>query len=65
MRWLRPVDVAGLELDRIITIDEGEVFCYADAADKPPIGSGLNTDAEITLYNVYKIDKVCCTHLHR
>ncbi|KAG1657439.1 hypothetical protein FOA52_011719 [Chlamydomonas sp. UWO 241] len=57
VRWLRPVDVTGLALDRVITIDDGEVFCYADAPDKPPVGSGLNTDAEITLHGVYKLDK--------
>jgi hypothetical protein len=30
------------------------VYCYADG-EKPPIGQGLNTDAEITLLNVYKV----------
>ncbi len=34
---------------------EGEVYCYVDD-EKPPIGQGLNTDAEITLLNVYKLD---------
>lgn len=34
----------------------GEVFCYVDC-DKPPLGQGLNCEAEITLYNVYKVDE--------
>jgi len=56
VRWLVPVDVSSLALDRIVNIQEGEVYCYAEGA-KPPVGQGLNTDAEITLYNVYKVDK--------
>jgi len=32
----------------------GEVFCYSDT-DKPPLGQGLNCEAEITLYGVYKV----------
>ena len=32
----------------------GEVFCYTDES-KPPIGQGLNTDAEVTLYGIYKV----------
>ena len=56
VRWLRPVDVTRIDLDRIVSIEPGEVCCYMDA-EKPPVGQGLNTDAEVTLYNVYKIDK--------
>jgi hypothetical protein len=37
----------------------GEVYCYADA-EKPPVGQGLNTDAEITLLNVYKVREDRC-----
>lgn len=48
IRWLHPVDVTGLALNRIVTIGEGEVYCYADE-DKPPVGQGLNVDAEVTL----------------
>ena len=48
IRWLHPVDVTGLPLNRIVTIGEGEVYCYADE-DKPPVGQGLNVDAEVTL----------------
>mmetsp|Transcript_10635 Transcript_10635/g.29106 ORF Transcript_10635/g.29106 Transcript_10635/m.29106 type:complete len:1605 (-) Transcript_10635:206-5020(-) len=56
IRWLRPVDVVGLKLDNIVTIQQGEVFCYSDA-EKPPLGQGLNLDAEITLYGVHKTDR--------
>ena len=40
----------------IATQPAGEVFCYADG-EKPPVGQGLNCDAEITLVGVYKTDK--------
>jgi nuclear pore complex protein Nup98-Nup96 len=30
------------------------VYCYADG-EKPPLGQGLNCEAEITLLNVYKV----------
>ncbi|GAX81271.1 hypothetical protein CEUSTIGMA_g8703.t1 [Chlamydomonas eustigma] len=56
VRWLKPVDVTSLSLDRIIVIQQGEVCCYTDES-KPPVGQGLNTDAEITLYNIYKLDR--------
>lgn len=56
VRWLKPIDVTGLDLDRIISIEEGEVCCYVDE-EKPPVGQGLNTDAEITLFNIFKVDK--------
>jgi len=55
IRWLQPVDIKGLKLDGIVTIQQGEVFCYADG-EKPPVGQGLNTDAEITLCGVFKVD---------
>ncbi|KAF5830158.1 hypothetical protein DUNSADRAFT_14956 [Dunaliella salina] len=56
IRWLRPVDVVGLKLDDIVTIQQGEVFCYSDV-EKPPLGQGLNLEAEITLYGVHKVDR--------
>ncbi|GFH27411.1 peptidase S59 domain-containing protein, partial [Haematococcus lacustris] len=34
----------------------GEVFCYSDS-DKPAVGQGLNCEAEVTLLNVYKMDR--------
>lgn len=37
IRWLQPVDVTGLSLEDVVTIQEGEVFCYANGR-KPPVG---------------------------
>lgn len=56
VRWLVPVDITRLRLDEIVQINQGEVSVYGGGS-KPPMGVGLNVDAEITLYNVYKKDK--------
>ncbi|CAF0854956.1 unnamed protein product [Rotaria sp. Silwood1] len=51
------VNVAGLDLDRIIEIDRHEVTVYPDDNNKPPVGKELNIPARITLYGVYPIDR--------
>lgn len=35
----------------------GEVICYGEG-EKPPVGQGLNMDAEITLFGVHKVGSV-------
>ncbi|KAG2489541.1 hypothetical protein HYH03_011992 [Edaphochlamys debaryana] len=57
VRWVVPVDVRGLALYDIVSISYGEVLCYPDPATKPPMGSGLNKPAELTLYGVFRKDK--------
>ncbi|CAF4836259.1 unnamed protein product [Rotaria sp. Silwood1] len=52
------VNVAGLDLDRIIKIDRHEAIVYPDDNNKPPVGKELNIPARITLYGVYPIDRI-------
>ncbi|CAF3590685.1 unnamed protein product [Rotaria sordida] len=51
------INVAGLDLDRIIEIDRHEVTVYPDDNNKPPVGKELNIPARITLHGVYPIDR--------
>lgn len=39
------------------TVLAGEVTVYGGDAPKPPVGQGLNTHCEITLYGVYKKER--------
>ncbi|GIM13387.1 hypothetical protein Vretimale_16534 [Volvox reticuliferus] len=56
IRWVAPVDVRALMLDKIVSITYGQVAVYDDHV-KPPMGEGLNKPAEITLYGIYRKDK--------
>ncbi|UJR23692.1 hypothetical protein I4U23_026674 [Adineta vaga] len=51
------VNVAGLDLDRIIEIDRHELTVYPDDSNKPPVGVELNIPARITLLGVYPTDR--------
>ena len=51
------VNVAGLDLDRIIEINRHEVIVYPDETIKPPEGEELNIPARITLFDVYPTDR--------
>ncbi|KAK4537292.1 hypothetical protein CDCA_CDCA11G3317 [Cyanidium caldarium] len=57
IRWLQPVDVRGLDLDRDVELEPRQVTLYPDAARRPPPGHGLNRPARIRLLNVYRMDK--------
>ena len=52
----QPDAIASLRVKQALYchLPAGEVFCYADA-DKPPLGQGLNCEAEITLLGIYKV----------
>lgn len=46
-------DVAGLDLDSIVSINSGEVVVYPEGMRKPETGQGLNKPAMVTLYKCF------------
>ena len=52
VRWLEPVDIRGLEIDRVVRIERGVIYVYHEdsGVPSPPPGEGLKKRAEVTLY---------------
>jgi len=53
VQWLEPVDVRGLDLNKIVQFESKIVNVYGDTKGEiPPRGVGLNKPARITIKNV-------------
>lgn len=58
VRWTRPVDVRGVDLDAVVEFKPRAVEVYMRRPeDKPPEGEGLNAPAQVTLEGVFRTDR--------
>ena len=54
VKWLEPVDVRGLDLDKIVSFEQACLCLYPEDQDiePPETGEGLKKRAEVTLYGI-------------
>ena len=54
VKWLEPVDVRGLDLDKIVSFEQACLCLYPEDQDiePPEEGQGLKKRAEVTLYGI-------------
>ncbi|QDZ20282.1 nucleoporin [Chloropicon primus] len=58
LRYKDPVDLRNVVVDKVVQFGDKEIRVYMDnGIAKPPPGEGLNKPAEITLFNVHKVEK--------
>ena len=56
--WEGTVDVRGVDLDQLVSIEKGAVSVYYDEdneGEKPPVGTKLNRPALITMYDIFPL----------
>jgi len=46
-------DCLGLDLERLVRMEVGEVLVYPETGFKPPVGEGLNKPAVVTMHQCY------------
>jgi nuclear pore complex protein Nup98-Nup96 len=54
VKWLEPVDIRGLDLDKIVSFEQACLCLYPEDQDiePPEEGEGLKKRAEVTLYGI-------------
>ena len=58
VRFLGETDVSRLgEITEIVSFERCEIQVYMDEEGKPEVGEGLNKEAEVTLMQVFCVDK--------
>lgn len=46
-------DCRGVDFERVVRLEIGEVLVYPEASSKPPVGMGLNKPATVTMYQCW------------
>ncbi|KAM0040550.1 putative peptidase S59, nucleoporin, nucleoporin peptidase S59 [Helianthus debilis subsp. tardiflorus] len=57
IKFLGETDVRKVDIETVVQFNNREVIVYMDDSMKPPVGEGLNKEAEITLLNIKFFDK--------